>query len=189
MKKKTDPEMENNLQEENVEAGVDTETTYEQEMEQQDESSAEMEFIKAELAELKDKYIRQASDFENFRRRKAKEQIDLIATAGEEMIKAVLPVVDDFERARKNAMAENSTENWSEGIELVYNKLANTLKNKGLEPMNSEQGVLFDSNYHEALTQIPAPSDALKGTIIDTVEKGYILNGKIIRHAKVVVGQ
>ena len=101
---------------------------------------------------------------------------------------ALLPVLDDFDRAKKNAEDENSTEVFSEGVNLVYNKLYAVLKQKGLEPMETN-GEVFDPELHESITEIPAPSDELKGKIVDTIEKGYVLKDKIIRHAKVVIGK
>jgi molecular chaperone GrpE len=141
----------------------------------------------AKYNEANDKYLRLYSEFDNFRRRSARERIDLVATAGSDVIKALLPVVDDFERALKNL--EDNAENAAtrEGILLIYNKMKHTLQGKGLEEMKT-LGEAFDADLHEALTQIPAPSDDLKGKVVDELEKGYYLHGKVIRYAKVVVG-
>lgn len=141
----------------------------------------------AKYNEANDKYLRLYSEFDNFRRRSARERIDLVATAGSDVIKALLPVVDDFERALKNL--EDNAENAAtrEGILLIYNKMKHTLQGKGLEEMKTV-GEAFDADIHEALTQIPAPSDDLKGKVVDELEKGYYLHGKVIRYAKVVVG-
>ena len=140
-----------------------------------------------EIRLLNEKYLRLYSDFENFRKRTLKERIELTNTAGEEFIKAILPVLDDFERAKKST--ENSTDVGAlkEGIELVQHKLKSTLQQKGLEEMVSLEQT-FDPEIHEAITQFPAPSDDLKGKVVDELEKGYYLNGKVIRFAKVVVG-
>jgi molecular chaperone GrpE len=140
-----------------------------------------------EVKLLNEKYLRLYSDFENFRKRTIKERIDLTNTAGEAFFKAILPVLDDFERAKKSM--ENSTDIAAikEGVDLVQHKLKNTLQQKGLEEMVSLEHP-FDPEIHEAITQFPAPSDNLKGKVVDELEKGYYLNGKVIRFAKVVVG-
>jgi molecular chaperone GrpE len=140
-----------------------------------------------EVKLLNEKYLRLYSDFENFRKRTIKERIDLTNTAGEAFFKAILPVLDDFERAKKSM--ENSTDIAAikEGVDLVQHKLKNTLQQKGLEEMVSLEHT-FDPEIHEAITQFPAPSDNLKGKVVDELEKGYYLNGKVIRFAKVVVG-
>jgi len=146
------------------------------------------EVLKAENAELKDKYLRIYAEFDTFRRRMMKEKLDLMKTAAQDTMTALLPVLDDFDRAKKSAEANNSTEQFSEGVALVYQKLNNTLKNLGLEAMETHHQP-FDPEWHEALAEIPAAQDDLKGKIIDTIEKGYVLGGKIIRHAKVVIGK
>jgi len=140
-----------------------------------------------EVKLLNEKYLRLYSDFENFRKRTIKERIDLTNTAGEAFFKAILPVLDDFERAKKSM--ENSTDIAAikEGVDLVQHKLKNTLQQKGLEEMVSLEHT-FDPEIHEAITQFPAPSENLKGKVVDELEKGYCLNGKVIRFAKVVVG-
>ncbi|MBF9236740.1 nucleotide exchange factor GrpE [Hymenobacter sp. BT683] len=142
----------------------------------------------AELAELKDKYLRLAAEFENYKRRTTKERIELFKTASQELMTALLPVLDDFERAR-NATAETTDANAvRESIEIIQTKLNKTLQQKGLTAMEAKGGD-FDAELHEAITQIPAPSDDLKGKIVDVVEQGYYLGDKVIRHAKVVLGQ
>ncbi len=145
------------------------------------------EKLKAEVASLNDKYVRLYAEFDNFKRRTTKERIELLQTAGKDVIVSLLPVLDDFERASK-AM-ENATEVSSvkEGIGLVHNKIKSILTNKGLKEMEC-RGQVFDAEIHEAITNIPAPSDDLKGKIVDELEKGYYLNEKVIRFAKVVVG-
>lgn len=140
-----------------------------------------------EIAELKDKYLRLYADFENFRRRTAKEKLDLIANANEGMLVALLPVVDDFERAMQSLETTSDVAALKEGVSLIYNKLFRTLEAKGLKPMTSK-GEAFNADLHESVTQFPAPSDDLKGKVIDEVEKGYYLNDKVIRFAKVIVG-
>jgi molecular chaperone GrpE len=138
------------------------------------------------LDEAKDKYLRLFAEFDNYKKRSIKENFDMRRTAAQETIISLLPVLDDFDRAKKNADAGHEV--FSDGVNMIYQKLYNTLDQKGLKPMESA-GVDFDPEYHEAITDIPAPTEDLKGKVIDTVEKGYILNEKIIRHAKVVVGK
>lgn len=140
-----------------------------------------------ELAELKDKYLRLYADFENFRRRTAKEKLDLIANANEGLLQALIPVVDDFERAMQSIENTDDVTALKEGVLLIYNKLYKTLEGKGLKPMTAK-GEPFNADLHESVTQFPAPSDDLKGKVIDEIEKGYYLNDKVIRFAKVIVG-
>jgi molecular chaperone GrpE len=145
-----------------------------------------LEEEKAKFAELNDKYLRLFSEFDNFRKRTAKEKLDLTVTASENVIKDILPVLDDFERALQN-MEKNGNESDIQGVTLIYNKLKDTLKKKGLEEieaMNAE----FNTDEHEALTMIPAPEEDKKGKVLDVIQKGYKLNGKVIRFARVVVG-
>ena len=144
--------------------------------------------LKQQLEELKDKYMRMYADFDNYKKRVVKEKYDMINSAAQDTLSSLLPVLDDFDRAKKNAEAENSKEHFSEGISLVYQKLYSLLRFKGLEEMETN-GITFDPELHEAITEIPAPSEEMKGKIIDTIEKGYKLNDRIIRHPKVVVGK
>jgi molecular chaperone GrpE len=143
--------------------------------------------LAAELAEMKDKYVRLYSDFENFRRRTSREKLDYLKSANEEMMVALLPVLDDFERAIKFSGEADDTDAAKEGLRIVYNKLYKTLEQKGLKPMETK-GQPFNPDLHEAITQSPAPSPKLKGRIIEEVEKGYLLNDKVIRFAKVIIG-
>lgn len=149
---------------------------------------SELEKKEIEYRELNDKYIRLFSEFDNYRKRTAKEKLDLIATAGGDIIKEMLPILDDFERAMSTNQEVQDIDAIKEGFTLIHNKLIHNLTNKGLKPMDSMHEE-FDVNKHEALTQIPAPSEDLKGKVVDVIEKGYILNDKVIRFAKVVVGQ
>jgi len=144
-------------------------------------------YFEAELLEKDDKYLRLYAEFENYKRRTLAERIELFKTAGQEIMLAMIPVLDDFERALK-AM-ENATDVASvkEGIDLVSHKFKNTLVAKGLKPMESI-GQAFNADLHEAITNIPAPTEDLKDKVIDEVEKGYYLGDKVIRYAKVVVG-
>ncbi|CAG5078361.1 nucleotide exchange factor GrpE [Parvicella tangerina] len=152
------------------------------------EELSELEKKEMEYKELHDKYIRLFSEFDNFRKRTAKEKLDLMASAGGDIMKEMLPILDDFERAMANNQNAEDIESIKEGFNLIHNKLIHNLTNKGLKPMESMHEE-FDVNKHEALTQIPAPSEDLKGKVVDVVEKGYLLNDKVLRFAKVVVGQ
>jgi len=144
--------------------------------------------LEHELKESNDKYVRLVAEFDNFRKRNAKERIELIKNAGEDVIKALLDVLDDSERATKQMETSEDLNQIKEGIYLVFNKLKNALQQKGLKAMESKEQE-FDTELHEAITEIPAPTEALKGKVLDEVQKGYYLNDKIIRHAKVVVGK
>ncbi len=150
---------------------------------------SELEKLKTELASYKDKYIRTVAEFDNFKRRNAKERIELMQTAGRDVITELLDVLDDCERAQqtleKAGLAEAAE--W-EGVKLVFNKLKSKLQNRGLKAMEVVNQV-FDADLHEAVTEIPAPQEEMKGKIIDEVVKGYLLNDKVIRHPKVVVGK
>jgi len=150
------------------------------------EPSAEAKF-KEDLALANDKYLRLYAEFDNYKRRTTKERVELLQTAGKEVIVSMLPVVDDFDRAVK-AM-ENATDISAvkEGVLLVQSKLKNILTQKGLKEMDAK-GTTFDADIHEAITNIPAPTDDLKGKVVDELEKGYYLNDKVIRFAKVIVG-
>jgi molecular chaperone GrpE len=152
------------------------------------EEDDKVQQLENQLKEANDKYLRLVAEFDNFRKRNAKERIELIKSAGEDIIKSLLDVVDDSERAAKQLEISEDLTLIKEGINLVFNKLKNTLQNKGLKAMESKEQD-FDTELHEAITEIPAPSEDLKGKVIDEVQKGYYLNDKIIRHAKVIVGK
>lgn len=156
--------------------------------EQEGASEEDHKKLRSDYDELKDKYLRLFAEFDNFKKRTIREKMELMKSAAQDTMAELLPILDDFDRAKKNADQEGGAGRFSEGVGLVYNKLYTTLKRLGLEPMESN-GEVFDPELHEAVTEIPAPSEALKGHVIDTIEKGYKLNGKIIRHAKVVVGK
>ena len=149
---------------------------------------SETDKLKAEIQELKDKYIRQAAEFDNFRKRSAKERLELIQTASKELMVSMLGVLDDSERAEKQIDSSEDLAAIRQGVKLVFNKFRNTLTSKGLKPMQSI-GQEFNPDQHEAITDIPAPSEDLKGKVVDEMEKGYYLGEKIIRFAKVVVGK
>ena len=142
--------------------------------------------LQDELAEAKDKYVRLYAEFDNFRRRSAKEKLEMIQSANEQLIKSLIPVMDDFERAEKSF--KDRTDKESEGFFLIMNKFKKVLDQYQVKPMEAGAGAAFNPDFHEAITQIPAPSEELKGKIVDVVEKGYLLNEKVIRFAKVVVG-
>lgn len=144
--------------------------------------------LQQELEEQKDKYIRLFAEFDNFKRRNAKERIELIQTAGKEVITSMLDVLDDCDRAENQLQKSEDIAQIKEGVQLVFGKLRNTLQSKGLKAMESI-GTTFDVEKHEAITEIPAPTEALKDKIVDEVQKGYYLNDKIIRFAKVVLGK
>jgi molecular chaperone GrpE len=143
--------------------------------------------LKKEIEELRDKYVRLYADFDNYKKRTAKEKLEITLTAGKDVIKDMLPVVDDFERALKALDKNTDAAAAKEGMQLIYNKLLNNLGAKGLKAMDC-MGKDFNVEEHEAITEIPAPTPAQAGKVIDELEKGYYLNGKIIRFAKVVVG-
>ncbi|MEO6131662.1 MAG: nucleotide exchange factor GrpE [Saprospiraceae bacterium] len=142
--------------------------------------------LEASVLELKEKNLRLLAEFENYKKRTVRERLDLLNSASKDMIVSLLPVLDDFERANKYAV-ETSDEHFSEGVRLVYNRLNNILQASGLKAMDS-LGEAFDPELHEAITEIPSPDESKKGKVLDVIEKGYLLNDKIIRHAKVVVG-
>lgn len=148
----------------------------------------EADKLRGELDELKRKYLLLNADFDNFRKRNAKERIELINTANKEVIIALLDVLDDSERAAKQLETAGNAGPAQEGVMLVFNKFQNILQSKGLKAMESLHEE-FNPDLHEAVTEIPAPSDDLKGKVIDVLQKGYYLNDKIIRHARVVVGK
>ncbi|MFT4736354.1 MAG: molecular chaperone GrpE [Paraglaciecola sp.] len=151
---------------------------------EEEEDVDPMEELQGQVAEAKDKYLRLYSEFENFRRRTSKEKLELISTAGRELMEALLPVMDDFERSMRASVdiGEN------EGVKLIYHKFSKVLEAKGLNKMEINPGDEFDEEKHEAITQIPAPDKKLAGKIVDVVEPGYYLGEKVIRYGKVVTG-
>jgi molecular chaperone GrpE len=140
----------------------------------------DMEALQAQVSDLKNKLLYQQAEFDNYRKRMMKEKADIIALASRDTLAAIIPVLDDFDRASKN-------EQFTEGVNLIWQKMLSTVKSKGLSEMDSPQGTDFDPDMHEAITEVPMGDD-MKGKVVDTVEKGYLLNDKIIRFAKVVVG-
>ena len=148
---------------------------------------SELEILKEELQKEKDQYLRLFAEFDNFKKRTSKERFEIFKTANAEVMSALIPVLDDFERGMKEIEKAENNELFT-GIQLIYNKLNETLRAKGLKSVEVNAGDDFDTDKHEAITQIPAPTEDLKGKIVDVVETGYALNDKIIRYAKVVTG-
>jgi molecular chaperone GrpE len=179
------PENLTDVQNENIPA-EEQDQTQDTTAEAQDAPSAE-DKLKEELSQANDKYLRLYAEFDNFRRRTTKERVELLQTAGKEVIVSLLPVLDDFERAFKSMDKATDVVAVKAGVELVYSKLNNILSQKGLKPMEAI-GEPFDADIHEAITNIPAPADDMKGKVIDEMEKGYYLGDKVVRFAKVIVG-
>ena len=144
--------------------------------------------LETSLTESKEKNLRLLAEFDNYKKRTMRERLELLNSASKDVIVALLPVLDDFDRAKRHAEEESSDENFSEGVRLVYNRLYNTLQSLGLKAMESK-GEVFDPELHEAITEVPASEESMKGKVLDVIETGYMLNDKIIRHAKVVVGK
>lgn len=184
-KTKTHKDMEMNEIKDQVE-DLGSETIKEQEPVQEVELNPE-EILKVELAEANDKYIRLVAEFDNYRKRTIKERMELFQTAGKEVLTALLPVMDDFERGAKTLESATDIAAVKEGLLLIQHKLKSIMTQKGIVEMNS-LGQKFDADLHEAITSIPAPTEDMKGKIVDEVEKGYYLHEKLIRHAKVIVG-
>jgi len=153
-----------------------------------DEQTVE-EKLQEELKQEKDKFLRLFAEFENYKRRTSKERIELFKTAGEDVMVAMLPILDDFERALSHIEDDKEAEELRKGVLLIYQKMFTTLEQKGLSVVEVSQGDVFNADDHEAVTQIAAPSKDLKGKIIDVIEKGYKLGDKVIRFPKVVIGQ
>lgn len=170
------------------ELNVDDSVPGTQFLEDEAEENSIEEKLKAEVLEMKDKYLRLMAEFDNFKRRTAKEKEELRQTAGKEIVQSLLVVLDDMDRASKQMETASNTESILEGINLVFSKLRSVLQQKGLRKMES-LNTPFDADLHDAITEIPVPDEAQKGTIMDEIEPGYYLNEKLIRHAKVVVGK
>ncbi|WP_411894676.1 nucleotide exchange factor GrpE [Winogradskyella sp. A2] len=156
---------------------------------QKKESKSPEEQLQDQLVAEKDKFMRLFAEFENYKKRTNKERIELFKTAGQDVMIAMLPVLDDFERALMHIEDDKEAEELRKGVLLIYNKLVTTLEQKGLSKIEVNQGDTFNADDHEAVTQIPAPTDDLKGKIIDVIERGYKLGDKVIRFPKVVIGQ
>lgn len=148
----------------------------------------ELDEANDKIATLEDKYLRQAAEFDNYRKRTIKEKAEIIKNGGERAIESILPVLDDFERALANMAKDENAAEIMTGIELIYNKFVGIMKQNGLQKIETE-GATFDTDFHEAIAIIPAASEELKGKVLDCVQTGYTLNDKVIRHAKVAVGE
>lgn len=178
-----------NDKEARMEAPVEEPVELAEEAIPQEETDAEkLQKAEEQIAALKDQYLRQVAEFDNFRKRTIKEKTELILNGGEKVISALLPVLDDLERAQENISKSNEIETLKEGVDLILSKLAKTLEQQGLKKMDTANQS-FDTDFHEAVALVPVQEEAQKQQIIDCVQAGYMLNDKVIRHAKVVVGQ
>ena len=168
--------------------GQETSQENEAPLTEEEKLAQELEKATEQIEEQKDKYLRLSAEFDNYRKRTMKEKAELILNGGEKSISSILPIVDDFERALKNMETATDVAAVKEGVELIYNKFMSVLGQNGVKVIETKEQPL-DTDYHEAIAVIPAPNEALKGKILDCVQTGYILNDKVIRHAKVVVGE
>ena len=190
-----DPKEKENINEEELkeqavqdENGEETTEKEEVALTEEEKLAQELEKANAEIEDQKDKYLRLSAEFDNYRKRTMKEKAELILNGGEKSISSILPIVDDFERALKNMETATDVAAVKEGVELIYNKFMTVLGQNGVKVIETKEQPL-DTDYHEAIAVIPAPDEALKGKILDCVQTGYTLNDKVIRHAKVVVGE
>ncbi len=167
----------------------ETATTEEQtELTPEQQMQKEIDEANEKIATLEDKYLRQAAEFDNYRKRTIKEKAELIKNGGERAIESILPVLDDFERAIDNMSKDEKAAEMLTGVELIYNKFIGILKQNGLQKIETE-GQEFNTDYHEAIALVPTPDESLKGKVLDCIQTGYTLNEKVIRHAKVAVGE
>jgi len=182
----------NDIEKEQVVDTAQTETV-EAEAQQETQKEAETltveEKLQEELKQEKDKFLRIFAEFENYKKRTSKERVELFKTASQDVMVSMLPVLDDFERALTHIEDDKEAEELRKGVLLIYQKLINTLEQKGLKVVKVEKGDVFNADNHEAITQVPAATDDMKGKIIDVIEKGYVLGEKVIRFPKVVIGQ
>ncbi|MDM1298982.1 nucleotide exchange factor GrpE [Empedobacter falsenii] len=186
-KNMSDQNIHEELENENLQENVqESDNTVEQPQEET-AGKSELEIVKEQLAKEKDQYLRLFAEFDNFKKRTSRERMDIFKTANKEVITSLLPVLDDFGRAI-NQIEKSGDDNLLQGVELINNKLVETLRAKGLKEMEVKPGDDFNTDLHEAITQIPAPTEDLKGKIVDVVETGYLLNDVVVRYAKVVVG-
>lgn len=174
--------------EEQVHVDSSENQTEEEGTEVHSEDETDEDGFETKFNEMNDKFLRLYSEFENFRRRTAKEKVELLSNAKGESLKGLLPIVDDFERAILNNENTEEVAPLKEGFNLIHHKLILILEQSGMKVMETSAGDEFDTDLHEAVTQIPAPSEDLKGKIVDVIEKGYVINEKVIRYAKVVIG-
>ncbi|MBR3976365.1 MAG: nucleotide exchange factor GrpE [Bacteroidaceae bacterium] len=157
---------------------TETETSVEQQLEEANKK----------IAVLEDKYLRQVAEFDNYRKRTVKEKAELIKNGGERVMESILPVLDDFERAMSNLAKDENAADILTGVELIYTKFVGILKQNGLQKIDTE-GAEFNTDFHEAIAMVPTPDESMKGKVLDCVQAGYTLNDKVIRHAKVAVGE
>ena len=180
-------ETENNVNEEGCEQ-CEQQENVEVELTAEEKLQKELDEANEKVATLEDKYLRQVAEFDNYRKRTVKEKAELIKNGGERAIESILPVLDDFERAMANMSKNEGAAEIMTGIELIYNKFVGILKQNGLQKIETE-GADFNTDFHEAIAMIPAPTEELKGKVLDCIQTGYTLNDKVIRHAKVAVGE
>lgn len=180
------------VQNEQTEIATDTETPQEEPetetVSEEERLTAELEKVQQQVEEQKDKYLRLSAEFDNYRKRTMKEKAELILNGGEKSISSILPIVDDFERALKNMETAEDVAAVRQGVELIFNKFMTVLGQNGVKIIDTKE-LPLDTDFHEAIAVIPAPTEELKGKILDCVQTGYTLNDKVIRHAKVVVGE
>ena len=174
--------------EEEIDTETDTESVTETETEAVEEAEDELSALKSQVADLNDKYLRSVAEFDNYRKRTLKERAELILNGGEKVLTAILPVVDDMERAIENGAKTDDPQVLREGMELIYHKLVKVIESQGVTAIDTTDAD-FDTDVHEAVAMVPGMGDDKKGKVIDCVQKGYKLNEKVIRHAKVAVGQ
>lgn len=165
-----------------------TETTEETALSPEEQLQKELDEANEKIAELNDKFLRQVAEFDNYRKRTMKEKTELIKNGGERVMESILPVLDDFDRALANMAKDENAKEILTGIELIHSKLTGILKSNGLQKIETE-GKDFDTDYHEAIAMVPAPTPELRGKVLDCIQTGYMLNDKVIRHAKVAVGE
>lgn len=170
-------------------AASEQHTTTDSDNQSQADELADQGEFQQKMEQLNDKHLRLVAEFENYKRRTSKERIELFTSANKELMTALLPVLDDFERAFKNTEDTDATAEVMKGFRLIYNKMTETMKQKGLKPMDDCTGAPFDMEEMEAITKIPAPDKKLKGKVVDQIERGYMLGDKVIRYARVVVGE
>lgn len=176
----------NGTQEENIEENCAQQE--ERELTAEEKLQQELDEANGKIAVLEDKYLRQVAEFDNYRKRTMKEKAELIKNGGERAIESILPVLDDFERALNNMSKDESSAEIMTGVELIYNKFVGILKQNGLQKIETD-GAVFDTDFHEAIAMVPTPDENLKGKVLDCIQAGYTLNDKVIRHAKVAVGE
>ncbi|MDP2890457.1 MAG: nucleotide exchange factor GrpE [Bacteroidota bacterium] len=190
-KDKVNAELENetpDLNEQQEEPAQEKKETKKEKVHKHSKVEEQLEKTELELLELKDRHIRLQAEFDNYRKRTLKERMELLKTASESLLISILPVIDDFDRAMQTVNLEEKNSHIKEGVQLIYNKFQEFLKQNGVKEIEAKEQD-FDTDLHEAITKIPAPTEELKGKIVDVVQKGYFLNDKVIRFSKVVIGE